>query len=58
MIDISKTRFLDNGIIDVLNDFLETTKEKKINVKVIIENEVLDNPKNMNPMYQYKRKSA
>jgi MFS superfamily sulfate permease-like transporter len=57
-IDISKTRFLDNDIIDVLNDFLETTKEKKINVKVILENEVLDNPKNMNPMYQYKRKSA
>ena len=57
-LDISKTIFLDNDIIDVLNDFLETAKEKEINVKVLTKNGELDNPENMYHLLKDKRKSA
>lgn len=57
-IDFSKTRFLDNDIIEILNDFLGTSKEKKINVKIISQNEELRNPNNLNQMFLNKRKSA
>lgn len=58
LIDVSKTRFLDNDIIDVVNDFLETSKEKKINVKVISQNEEFHNPINLNQLFKNKRKIA
>lgn len=58
IIDISKTKYIDNDIVEAINDFLEITKEKKISIKIISQNVELDNLDNINQIFQNKRKIA
>ena len=44
-IDVRKTRYLDNDIIEILEDFSEKTKIKNINVSLISESGIIKNPK-------------
>jgi MFS superfamily sulfate permease-like transporter len=44
-IDVRKTRYLDNDIIEILEDFSEKTEGRNINVTLISEKGVIDNPK-------------
>lgn len=43
-IDVRKTRYLDNDIIEIFDDFAIKAKEKNINVKIISERGEIDNP--------------
>lgn len=43
-IDVRKTRYLDNDIIEILEDFAFKAKERHINIKLISERGVIENP--------------
>ena len=43
-IDITKTKYIDNDIIEIIDDFLKTSKEKEIQTKFITENGIAENP--------------
>ena len=44
-IDVRKTRYLDNDIIEILEDFSEKAENKGINVKLLSERGIIENPK-------------
>ena len=46
-IDVTKTKFLDNDIVEILDDFLETSEEKNISTRLVSEKGVEENPKNI-----------
>jgi hypothetical protein len=43
-IDVRKTRYLDNDIIEILEDFSLKAKERNINVTLISERGNVENP--------------
>ncbi|TCI94249.1 SulP family inorganic anion transporter [Tenacibaculum sp. M341] len=43
-LDVTKTRYLDNDIIEILEDFAYKAKERDINIKLISERGVVENP--------------
>ncbi|MEO2051757.1 SulP family inorganic anion transporter [Flagellimonas beolgyonensis] len=43
-LDVVKTRYLDNDIIEILDDFGSKAKNKNIHVKLISERGIVDNP--------------
>ena len=45
-IDVRKTRYLDNDIIEILEDFSVKAESKGINVELISERGIIENPKN------------
>ncbi len=44
ILDVRKTRYLDNDIIEILEDFVIKAKERNINIKLISERGEIDNP--------------
>ena len=54
-LDVRKTRYLDNDIVEILEDFSEKAKSRNICIKLISEKGIVDNPKsyikffNLNP---------
>ncbi|MGB5942480.1 MAG: SulP family inorganic anion transporter [Leeuwenhoekiella sp.] len=51
-IDVRKTRFLDQDIIEILDDFQVQAKEKNINVKVISERGEINNPNDYSQFFK------
>jgi len=45
-LDVRQTRFLDYDIIEILNDFVDQARNKSIQVKLITEKGVTENPNN------------
>jgi MFS superfamily sulfate permease-like transporter len=43
-LDVRKTRYLDNDIIEILEDFALKAKERNIDIKIISERGVVENP--------------
>jgi len=43
-LDVRKTRFLDHDIIEILQDFSEKRKTRNIEIKIISERGVVENP--------------
>lgn len=43
-LDVRKTRYLDNDIIEILEDFALKAKERNINIKLVSERGVIENP--------------
>jgi len=43
-LDVRKTRFLDNDIIEILDDFALKARERNIDIKLISERGVIENP--------------
>ncbi|NAY91822.1 SulP family inorganic anion transporter [Muricauda sp. JGD-17] len=43
-LDVRKTRYLDNDIIEILDDFSEKAKNKNLDIKLISERGVVENP--------------
>ena len=43
-LDVSKTRYLDNDIIEILEDFAFKAKERNIDIKLVSERGVVENP--------------
>jgi MFS superfamily sulfate permease-like transporter len=43
-LDVRKTRYLDNDIIEILEDFSDKAKERNIDIKLISERGIVENP--------------
>ena len=46
-IDVTKTKYLDNDIVEIINDFLATSEEKNISTRFISNKGTQENPKNI-----------
>jgi len=57
-LDVRKTRYLDNDIIEILDDFAYKAKERKIDIKLISELGTVENPMSFIEFFKLRPKSA
>ncbi len=57
-IDVRKTRYLDNDIIEILDDFAFKAKERNIDIKLISERGIVENPESFIEFFKLRPKSA
>ncbi len=57
-LDVRKTRFLDNDIIEILDDFAEKAKNRNIDIKLVSERGVVENPDSYIKFFKLRPKSA
>ncbi|RDK88638.1 SulP family inorganic anion transporter [Marinirhabdus gelatinilytica] len=57
-LDVRKTRYLDNDIIEILDDFAFKAKERNIDIKIISERGVAENPESFIEFFRLRPKSA
>ena len=51
---VQNKRYLDHDIIEILNNFVERAQNKSINIKLISEKGVVDNPSDYNAIFYSK----
>ncbi|WP_027879672.1 SulP family inorganic anion transporter [Mesoflavibacter zeaxanthinifaciens] len=56
-LDVRKTRYLDNDIIEILEDFSIKAKERNINIKLISERGTIENPDSFIEFFKLKPKT-
>jgi MFS superfamily sulfate permease-like transporter len=56
-LDVRKTRYLDNDIIEILEDFSIKAKERNINIKLISERRTIENPESFIEFFKLKPKT-
>ena len=54
-IDVTKTKFLDNDIIEIIDDFLESSEEKQIKTRLVSEKGTTENPKNISALLELQK---
>ncbi|MCG9971117.1 SulP family inorganic anion transporter [Christiangramia crocea] len=52
VMDVSKTRYLDNDIVEILDDFKVKAEERNIDIKIISERGIIENPKSYYEFFQ------
>ncbi|WP_298756151.1 SulP family inorganic anion transporter [uncultured Psychroserpens sp.] len=57
-LDVRKTRYLDNDIIEILDDFAFKAKERNIDIQLISERGVVENPESFIEFFKLRPKSA
>ncbi|WP_431167127.1 SulP family inorganic anion transporter [Tenacibaculum halocynthiae] len=57
-LDVRKTRYLDNDIIEILEDFAFKAKEKNIDIKLISERGVVENPSSFIEFFKLRPKAS
>ena len=57
-LDVRKTRYLDNDIIEILDDFAFKAKERNIDIQLISERGVVENPDSFLEFFKLRPKSA
>lgn len=57
-LDVRKTRYLDNDIIEILDDFAFKAKERNIDIKIISESGAIENPESFIEFFKLRIKSA
>lgn len=57
-LDVRKTRYLDNDIVEILEDFSEKAKSRNICIKLISEKGIVDNPKSYIKFFNLNPKAA
>ncbi|TDQ28428.1 SulP family inorganic anion transporter [Tenacibaculum caenipelagi] len=57
-LDVRKTRYLDNDIVEILEDFAFKAKERNINIKLISERGVVENPDSFIQFFKLRPKAA
>jgi MFS superfamily sulfate permease-like transporter len=57
-LDLLKTRYLDNDIIEVLEDFAFKAKERNIDIKLISKRGVIENPSSFIEFFELRPKSS
>ncbi|MCF7567341.1 SulP family inorganic anion transporter [Sabulilitoribacter arenilitoris] len=57
-LDVRKTRYLDNDIIEILEDFAYKAKERHIDIKLISERGIIENPESFIEFFKLRPKSA
>jgi len=56
-LDVRKTRYLDNDIIEILEDFAFKAKERNITIKLVSERGVVENPPSYIEFFKLRRKT-
>ncbi|MCF6350477.1 MAG: SulP family inorganic anion transporter [Flavobacteriaceae bacterium] len=57
-LDVRKTRFLDNDIIEILEDFAFKAKERNITIKLVSERGIVENPPSYIEFFKLRPKSV
>ncbi len=57
-LNLLKTRYLDNDIIEILDDFLIKAKERNIDIKLVSKRGTEENPKSFKEFFRTKPKSS
>ncbi len=57
-LDVRKTRYLDNDIIEILEDFAFKAKERNIDIKLISERGTVENPDSFIEFFKLKTKNS
>ena len=57
-LDVRKTRYLDNDIIEILEDFAFKAKERNIDIKLISERGIVENPQSFIEFFKLRPKTA
>ena len=57
-LDIRKTRYLDNDIIEILEDFSVKAKERNIDIKIFSERGIFENPPSIVELFKLPKKTA
>jgi MFS superfamily sulfate permease-like transporter len=57
-LDVRKTRYLDNDIIEILDDFAFKAKERNIDIKLISERGNVENPDSFIDFFKLRKKTA
>jgi len=57
-LDVRKTRYLDNDIIEILDDFAFKAKERDIDIQLISERGIVENPPSFIEFFKLRPKSA
>jgi len=55
-LDVRKTRYLDNDIIEILDDFAFKAKERNIDIKLISERGIIENPPSYIEFFKLRKK--
>lgn len=55
-LDVRKTRYLDNDVIELLDDFRIQAQEKNINIKIISERGIIENPESYSRFFDREKK--
>jgi MFS superfamily sulfate permease-like transporter len=55
-LDVRKTRYLDNDIIEILEDFALKAKERSIDIKIISERGIVENPPSYIEFFKLRQK--
>lgn len=58
VMDVSKTRYLDNDIIEILDDFKVKAQERNIDIKIISERGEIENPESYYEFFQLEKNPA
>ncbi len=56
-IDVRKTRYLDNDIIEILDDFSFKAKERNIDIQIVSERGIVENPDSFIEFFQLRPKT-
>jgi len=57
-IDVRKTRYLDNDIVEILEDFAFKAKERSIDINLISERGIVENPDSFIQFFKLRPKTA
>jgi MFS superfamily sulfate permease-like transporter len=57
-LDVRKTRYLDNDIVEILEDFAIKAKERNIDIKLISERGIVENPDSFMEFFKLRPKTA
>ncbi len=57
-LDVRKTRYLDNDIIEILEDFAEKAVNRNIDIKLISERGIVENPKSFIEFFKLRPKNT
>lgn len=57
-LDVRKTRYLDNDIVEILDDFAFKAKERSIDIKLISERGIIENPDSFIEFFKLRPKTA
>ncbi len=55
-LDVRKTRYLDNDIIEILEDFSDKAKQKNIDIKLVSERGIAENPDSYIEFFKLRKK--
>jgi MFS superfamily sulfate permease-like transporter len=57
-LDVRKTRYLDNDIIEILDDFAFKAKERNIDIQLVSEQGIVENPESFIEFFKFRPKTA